>query len=175
MGLSEHVTYWNRLGWADPFSAEAYTSRQDAYGQRFQLDSVYTPQMVINGEEQIVGSDASALGDALKREGNREPIELQILSLKPAGRALSVHFSAGAAPGGKAYAIFAAITDDKARSQVLRGENAGRALEHVAVARTLLHVATVQGPRIRWWWCRYPKRLRVALTAGNTSCCLRRS
>ena len=55
VGISEHVTYWNQLGWSDPYSSPAYTDRQNAYGQRFQLDGVYTPQMVINGAEQIVG------------------------------------------------------------------------------------------------------------------------
>jgi hypothetical protein len=52
VGISEHVTYWNQLGWSDPFSSDTYTERQTAYGQRIHLDSVYTPQMVINGEEQ---------------------------------------------------------------------------------------------------------------------------
>lgn len=59
VGVSEHVTYWNGLGWSDPFSSPAYTERQNAYGQRFHLDSVYTPQIVVNGQEQIVGSDSA--------------------------------------------------------------------------------------------------------------------
>src|ERR1700722_11498503 len=59
VGVSEHVTYWNGLGWSDPFSSSAYTERQNAYGQRFHLDSVYTPQIVVNGQEQIVGSDSA--------------------------------------------------------------------------------------------------------------------
>ena len=61
VGISEHVTYWNSLGWSDPFSSSIYTDRQNGYGQRFRLDSVYTPQMVVNGTEQFVGSDQTAL------------------------------------------------------------------------------------------------------------------
>src|SRR5580704_5019708 len=57
VGISEHVTYWNNLGWRDPFSADQYTERQNAYRTRFGLESVYTPQMVVNGREQFVGSD----------------------------------------------------------------------------------------------------------------------
>jgi hypothetical protein len=69
VGMSEHVTYWNQLGWSDPFSSPAYTERQNAYGTRFGPDSVYTPQMVINGEEQIVGSDNASLPRAVEKEG----------------------------------------------------------------------------------------------------------
>jgi hypothetical protein len=65
VGLSEHVTYWNHDGWADPFSQEMFTARQAGYADRFRLDSSYTPQLVINGAQQMVGSDsAGAAGDA---------------------------------------------------------------------------------------------------------------
>jgi len=68
VGISEHVTYRNSLGWRDPFSDDQYTDRQNAYGAHFGLDSVYTPQMVVNGREQFVGSDRRALVAALASE-----------------------------------------------------------------------------------------------------------
>src|ERR1700722_14677783 len=81
VGISEHVTYWNSLGWSDPFSSSTYTDRQNAYGARFGLDSVYTPQMVVNGTEQFVGSDRSSLANAIRKEQNRtSPVDLHILS-----------------------------------------------------------------------------------------------
>src|SRR6516162_3629204 len=55
--LSEHVDYWNHIGWKDPYSADLYSERQSVYGKRFRLDSVYTPQMVVDGSSQFVGSD----------------------------------------------------------------------------------------------------------------------
>lgn len=55
--LGEHVTYWDRLGWKDRFSAEAFTMRQEEYVRRFRIDSAYTPQMVVNGQAEFVGSD----------------------------------------------------------------------------------------------------------------------
>ncbi len=55
VGISEHVTYWNQLGWSDPFSQFVFTERQNAYGGRFHLDSVYTPQIVVNGEKPACG------------------------------------------------------------------------------------------------------------------------
>jgi hypothetical protein len=65
VGISEHVTCWNSLGWRDPFSVDQHTERQNAYCTHFGLESVYTPQMVLNGREQFVGSDRRALVAAL--------------------------------------------------------------------------------------------------------------
>ena len=53
IGLSEHVTYWNQLGWKDPFSAEQFTSRQNEYSNRFHTEGPYTPQMVVNGRRAV--------------------------------------------------------------------------------------------------------------------------
>jgi hypothetical protein len=84
VGISEHVTYWNQLGWSDPFSSPVYTERQNAYSERFHLEGVYTPQMVINGAEQIVGSDRAALLRRRCRRGSAASadVSLRILSLK---------------------------------------------------------------------------------------------
>ena len=60
--LSFHVDYWNRLGWKDPFSSAAFSDRQREYGQHFNSDGVYTPQLVVNGEYEMVGSDRRKAG-----------------------------------------------------------------------------------------------------------------
>src|SRR5579863_4879934 len=64
--LSEHVTYWNHLGWRDPFSLDEIDQRQNEYGGRFHLDSVYTPQAVIDGAAQLVGNNGSGLAQAVE-------------------------------------------------------------------------------------------------------------
>ena len=145
VGISEHVTYWNSLGWSDPFSSDLYTDRQNRYGSRFGLDSVYTPQMVVNGTEQFVGSDQSSLASAIRKEQNRtDPVDLRILSVNRLGGALMVDFSAKGDASFQGSEIFAVLTDDADQSIVPRGENSGRTLSHVAVARTLLRVAKLQ-------------------------------
>jgi len=143
VGISEHVTYWNDLGWVDPYSSEIYTARQYSYGNRFRLDSVYTPQMVINGTEEIVGSDSDGLQRALQKENSQPKVPLHILSATIAGGVLNVSFSMGAAADGQQVDIMAVLTDDSDRSNVGRGENSGRTLDHVSVARSLTRVATV--------------------------------
>jgi hypothetical protein len=144
VGVSEHVTYWNDLGWTDPFSSEAYTERQSAYGQRFHLDSVYTPQMVINGEEQIVGSDSSGLLRAIRKEEQEPHVDIRIASASLSGSTLSIDFSVSGSIPGRGAEIYAILADDAASSNVLRGENSGRTLSHVSVARTITRVASIQ-------------------------------
>jgi hypothetical protein len=138
VGLSEHVTYWNNLGWRDPFSQDLFTARQNAYGERFRLNSVYTPQMVVNGERQVLGSDGRAVLKAVAEAAAESPVSLTIQSVVPSGKMLAVTYAlSGAAPGAE---VFAVVAEDMASSDVARGENSGRTLTHVSVARSLVRV-----------------------------------
>ena len=143
VGLSEHVTYWNSLGWADPFSQEAFTARQDGYGARFGLDSVYTPQMVIDGKTQVLGSDRAAVAKAIDALPAARAASVHIDSVATSAKGLAVTFTVGGAFQGNAD-VYAVIADDMARSSVSRGENSGRTLDHVSVARSFTRVATVK-------------------------------
>jgi hypothetical protein len=145
VGISEHVTYWNYLGWSDPFSQEIYSQRQSAYGARFGLDSVYTPQMVVNGAEQFVGSDSAKLQQALRREGQQaQAVDVRIVSTSMADGLLRVTYSVRGNFPSQGVDIVAVLADDTVHSNVRRGENSGRNLTHVAVARSLTRIATVK-------------------------------
>lgn len=156
VGLSEHVTYWNRLGWTDPFSADTWTQRQQAYATRFHLESAYTPQAVVNGEHELVGSDKPALlqalqlsGNAARKAANTAPL-LRILSTQRTGHMLHVRYAVDNAAAPSNTGIFAVIAADAAPSHVLRGENAGHTLNHTAVAQSLQRLGTVSsGAAIR--------------------------
>lgn len=131
--LSEHVTYWNHLGWRDPFSLEQMDQRQQRYGSRFALDGVYTPQVVVDGTEQMVGNDSAAVSRAMARASLAPKVELAIDSAQRIDG--GVQFSIrGTAPNAN---LVAALAEDATRSEVARGENAGRTLHHVAVVRVL--------------------------------------
>ena len=145
VGISEHVTYWNSLGWADPFSSSVYTDRQNAYGTSFGLDSVYTPQMVVNGRQQFVGSDKSRLERAIRTEQDQvQPVALRILAMNIAGDKVTVRFSASGEKTFYGADILAVLAEDADQSSVLRGENSGRSLTHVSVARSITRVAKLQ-------------------------------
>lgn len=142
VGISEHVTYWNHLGWSDPFSAQLFTDRQNSYGDKFHLDSVYTPQMVIDGDTQIVGSDGAGLQRALNQQ-RASPIGLRIDSAEVSGNSLTVKFDVNGDVPAKGIDIYAVVAEDAASSKVLRGENGGRTLQHASVARIMVRVANV--------------------------------
>ncbi len=132
--LSEHVTYWNRLGWRDPFSLETADARQYAYGRQFGLSSVYTPQAVVDGAWQFVGSDERSLRTALAKAASLPKIDLTIedAQLKSGKVTFTLHGKLAAKTR-----IFVALAADATRSEVARGENAGRTLHHVAVVRAM--------------------------------------
>src|SRR6266404_1943104 len=64
--LSEHVDYWNDIGWKDPYSSHEYSERQSAYAAQFGLGSIYTPQMIVDGRFEFVGSDEQRAVQAIK-------------------------------------------------------------------------------------------------------------
>lgn len=132
--LSEHVDYWNRLGWADPYSSALFTERQQDYVNRFHTDSAYTPQLVVDGLREVVGSDAGQAKRAIAEAATYAKPEIG-LSAQRSGDALKVAMKvAGAARGVNVYIVLA---EDHAESRVTRGENSGRSLSHVAVVKTM--------------------------------------
>ena len=143
VGISEHVTYWNDLGWKDPYSSPTFTERQSDYASRLSSEGSYTPQMVFNGRDQFVGSDGSALERALRDDIRKEHVALRIVSSTNSSDGVDVKFSVAGNPS-KPLDIIAVLADDTDRSYVLRGENSGRQLQHVSVARSLTRVATLR-------------------------------
>jgi hypothetical protein len=131
--LSEHVTYWNHLGWRDPFSLDEIDQRQKEYGERFNLDSIYTPQAVIDGAAQVVGNNAEGVTNAVEHAAStpKKPLSVTDTHWENGAVSFSVH---GADPGSRLVAVLAA---DATGHQVSRGENAGRTLHHVAVVRAI--------------------------------------
>jgi hypothetical protein len=140
--LEEHVDYWDRLGWKDPFSSEAATARQEDYGQAFGGQQVYTPQMVVDGRAEFVGSsEAEALG-AVRAAGSA-PKPAVHLSWDDSGM-LAIHVEPLTnATQGDPPQVVLAVAENMLHSDVKRGENAGRALEHDGVVRQLITVGKV--------------------------------
>ena len=144
--LSEHVDYWNDIGWRDPYSSHAYSERQSTYATRFGLSSVYTPQMVVDGKFEFVGSDERRAITAAERaaEAGKISISLSRVHLESEG-VLAVHLDAGHLPATatRTAAVLLAIADEKDESHVTGGENGGRTLRHIAVLRGLKQVGSL--------------------------------
>ena len=135
--LSEHVDYWDRQGWKDPFSSHAFTERQLAYADRLHLDGAYTPQMVVDGVAEFVGSDARRAKTEIVKAGMRPKAAVR-LSREAGAVRIEVDNIPAAAD------VMLALVDATASSQVTAGENKGRSLLHVAILRSLRKVASVK-------------------------------
>ncbi len=138
LALAWHVTYWNNLGWRDPFSLDAATARQKEYGRLVGDGTIYTPQMVIDGRADAIGSDrlavSRALRDAAARGGEAVPV-----ALRRQGDTVAVSLGAG---DGEAKVLLLGF-DPSHRTQVGRGENAGRALVEANIVRAAIPLG--------WW------------------------
>lgn len=138
IGLGQHVDYWDQLGWKDRFSSAALTSRQQAYSARFSNESIYTPQMVVDGRAEFVGSDAAAARTAIDRAAATRHAVVRIGVEPGAADRLAVSVAVTDLPPvgtGDRADIIVAVTEDQLRSDVKRGENHGRTLAHAAVVR----------------------------------------
>jgi hypothetical protein len=135
--LEEHVDYWNHLGWADPYSGARYSARQKSYAQLMHLDQVYTPQMVVDGRKELLGSDESAARSAVSESllPAKAAAEITASEISDTDVSLNVHIDP--IPESRdATDIVVVVTEDNLQSNVSRGENAGRRLSHVGVVRT---------------------------------------
>lgn len=141
IALEMHVDYWNDLGWPDPFSSPAFTARQQAYARSFGKRGSYTPQAVVDGTAEGIGSNDSGTR-ALVAAAAREPKAKIAIAIANGKATFSVSgLDASAAPGDDAELLFA-ITEEGLVTDVPRGENAGARLEHGPVVRAL----SVLGP-----------------------------
>ncbi len=131
LALSYHVDYWNRLGWNDEFSNAENTARQNYYANSFHLNSIYTPQAVINGTKEFVGSDRSKMLSTIhsSKKINR-PITLYAVT---DNNNVNVDYKINDQPASEN--ILVALVQKQATTDVKRGENGGRKLRHINIVR----------------------------------------
>lgn len=141
IALGEHVDYWNRLGWADPFSAPQFSERQRWYATGF-AEGNYTPQAVVSGRYELVGSRRTQLAQAVA-EAARAP-QAAVALTRAAPGTVRVQVS-GLPSGTGAASVALVLTESGLSTQVGSGENAGRLLRHAAVVRALRPLGAV-GP-----------------------------
>lgn len=144
IALSEHVDYWNRLGWKDPFSSSRFTERQEEYLQHFDGNGMYTPQAVIDGRWQVVGNDWPAVRKALLAAADAPKASVDVQSRTADGR-VSVNVTVADAPQDPSgdVDVMLAIIENGLSIDVKHGENARRRLEHDAVVRKLEKIGTL--------------------------------
>lgn len=126
-GIAYHVDYWNYIGWEDPFSSLAYTEKQRVYSAKLGNNTIYTPQLVINGQEDVVGSDSGKIADLIGAYRKR-PSEnkLRLSDLRTEGQKIRVSYKVEGSFANKE--IRGVLVLDERITEVKRGENRGRRL-----------------------------------------------
>ena len=143
LALAFHVTYWDRLGWKDPFSMPAATDRQGVYGRRFG-DGSYTPEIVVDGVAGMVGSDRRAVGPAIEN-AKRDGRTAAAVNLTRSGEQVAIEVGAGS---GSARILLIGF-DHEHTTAIGRGENSGRTLTEANVVRSIRSVAQWSGTALR--------------------------
>ena len=143
LALAFHVTYWDRLGWKDPFSLAAATDRQAVYGRRFG-DGSYTPEIVVDGSAGMVGSDRDKVGPAIEN-ARRNGQTAAAVNVTKSGEQLSIEVGAGA---GNARVLLIGF-DHEHTTAIGRGENGGRTLTEANVVRSIRAVGQWSGTALR--------------------------
>lgn len=132
-----HVDYFDHQGWKDAFSSSSFTARQRSYSPVFGDENMYTPQMVIDGETAIPGIETDHIRHAITEAAGKPHLPLRVTARAAGGKAQLTIDRPAAPSNAEKIQVIAAITEDGLSSVVTRGENHGRTLHHVAVARTL--------------------------------------
>lgn len=139
-GLSFHVDYWDRLGWKDPFSSPQATERQRHYVRQMRLNSLYTPQAVVNGQQEFVGSSTSRMQTSLSAALAR-PATVRIEAEPTGGSGATVTLSYRLVGQTEGAVLLAALISKKGDNEVPRGENAGTRLSAVNAVRAFQSIA----------------------------------
>ncbi|MGH9647620.1 MAG: DUF1223 domain-containing protein [Bryobacteraceae bacterium] len=134
IALGEHVDYWDQLGWKDRFSSPLFSARQQDYGRAFHLESVYTPEMIVNGDQDVLGSDSRAVQVAINKAAKETQAHVAIAMTS----SRMVSYSVSKLPPESHEAeILLGVTESGLVTPVFGGENNGRQLRHAAVVRSL--------------------------------------
>jgi hypothetical protein len=144
IALSEHVDYWNYIGWSDPFSSAAFSARQETYAQAFRQERIYTPQMIVDGQTEFTGNSLNKAREAIAKAAGSPKADVRITIPKTKtendSQAISLVVSVKNLPPvnrGDVAEVILALTEDNLSSNVSRGENSGRKLAHTAVVREM--------------------------------------
>lgn len=140
LALGYHVDYWDHLGWKDPFSAAEFTSRQKYYADVFNLNSIYTPEAVINGSEEFVGSDRSRLKQIITENINTiSSASINLEATQDVSGKIKIKYSSKVNTTA-AKQLVLLLVQKSGYNKIGSGENAGKTLQHINIVRDILYL-----------------------------------
>ncbi len=135
--IAFHVDYWDHLGWRDPFSSRSWTQRQMSYVRQLRLNGAYTPQAIVSGRKELVGSKAASLANAIVEASHVQPLGTIALDAKRDGKSIVADVRGA---GGPSSDILLALVQYDLPIPVKAGENQGRTIVNDAIVRSLQQV-----------------------------------
>jgi len=145
VALEEHVDYWDRLGWKDRFSSAQLTERQNLYAPRLRFDDPYTPQMVVDGQTQFIGSDSAKAVAAIAKASQAPKVRLELARPVIDGRRITSSISVTTRNADLSHGdLYAILVTPSASTEVKSGENGGSHLDHVNVVRSFQRIGRLQ-------------------------------
>jgi hypothetical protein len=144
IALEEHVDYWEKAGWHDRFSSSLFTERQSLYAPRLKFDDSYTPQMVVDGKTQFLGSDPNKAVASITQAAQTPKIDLSLTQPVIDGKHITCSVSTKPGSTLQRGDLYAALVDPTASTEVKSGENGGKHLDHVSVVRSFQRVGKLQ-------------------------------
>ncbi len=141
--LSYHVDYWDRLGWKDPFSKAIFSERQRAYSRKLNPESVYTPQAIVNGQIQFVGSDNKLLWNAINNNKSLDDKAVQLTIDKSTNSLINFEYNFDGLKKNETIIIELILVN--ANIVVKKGENSGNTLSHTNIVQDILSKTTAKG------------------------------
>ena len=166
IALSMHITYWDYIGWKDPFATEAITDRQRQYGRRIGRGRIYTPEIIVNGMLDAVGSRKSAVDRIIREVQASMPSRLDIDLSMTAEDGLRISLPGGHLEG--TATVWLARFDKQHVTTIERGENGGRTLRNINVVREIREIGVWNGAPLD---IELPRSALIAADgAGNDGC-----
>ena len=135
-----HVDYWNKLGWKDIFSDASFTQRQEYYSNIFRLNNMYTPQVVVNGKKEFIGSNKGKLTSSIEEQLTEiSDVSIELNAIQNTEGKIDVHYSAEGVDAKKEQAILV-LVQKMATDEIKKGENKGRTLHHINIVRNIFYL-----------------------------------
>ncbi len=160
--LSYHVDYWNRLGWVDSFSNHSFSEKQYQYAALFHLSSVYTPQAVINGKTEAVGSNRKAIPQLINSAAGFDNI-ISSVQTSFNNNAVSVNATCNT----KNIALEFLLIQKNTSTHVLAGENDGSTLHHLNIVRQSVETKNSTNAQLIWKKNDNPHNYKIVVLARD--------
>lgn len=148
--LAYHVEYWDYIGWKDPFASNLWSVRQRAYGEALRQDSIYTPEVVVQGRSHCIGSSAESISSLIKDAPRFPAPEIRASFSRPSPSVLEVSLSASLKFKLEGNVdVLVAMFENGQVTDCSKGENRGRVLTNDFVVKSLEKACTVQNQQAK--------------------------